>query len=387
MQPTLVIGETQYAVDDLRAWDTRHAPKYTEQVSGALQFCADWLSGVDKFALTTSGSTGEPKPIVVRRGQMESSALATAKALGLGERDCALICLPTRYIAGRMMLVRGLVLGMRMVVVEPAADPFAGLPIASQFDFTALVPLQLQTLLDTGLVAQSDSCFPENTEEAFRYRRRLDHMKAILVGGGPVSPALAASIRLLAAPVYHTYGMTETATHVALRRLNGPNASPAFTPLPGVVLRVDERGCLAICAPMTAGAWLQTNDVVDLHTDGSFVWLGRWDNVINSGGVKVSVEAVERVIEQIAAEQRELGLAQRRLFVAGLPHDRLGQEVVLIIEGAPLSADQETQLRWVLEQSLVRYHAPRRVLYAERFPMLATGKVDRRTILAALAGR
>jgi len=391
MAAALVVEGIRYRMSDLPAWETGDAlagglpSVVTEQAVDVSRFCRDWLSGVGEFVVQTSGSTGAPKPIVLTRAQMEASANATGAALGLNAGDRALVCLATRYIAGRMMLVRGLVLNLEMVVVAPAADPLIGFASDERFDFAAFVPLQLQTLLDTALTADSDSCFPEDTARAYRYRRILDGMKAILVGGGPVSPTLEAAIRRLAAPVYHTYGMTETATHVALRRLNGLGASTAFRPLPGVALRVDDRVCLAICAPMTADVWIQTNDVVDLQADGSFVWLGRWDNVINSGGVKVSVEAVEKVIEQVAADQRELGLVQRRLFVAGLTHERLGQEVVLIVEGGALSADQEEQLHWTLGQALERYHAPRRILYYPHFPVLPTGKIDRRTIIAGVA--
>ena len=134
-------------------------------------------------------------------------------------------------------------------------------------------------------------------------------------------------------PVYHTYGMTETATHVALRRMNGPDATGRFAPLPGVAIGADARGCLHVTGPMTGGAMIQTNDLVEIHRDGSFAWLGRWDNVINSGGVKVQVEQVEAAAAQVAADQPELGLARRRFFVAGLPDERLGQEVVMLVEG------------------------------------------------------
>jgi O-succinylbenzoic acid--CoA ligase len=280
-----------------------------------------------------------------------------------------------------MMLVRGLVLGMPMTVVEPAADPLAALPTDVAFEFAAFVPLQLQTLLDLALVASSDSCFPEDTARSFRIRRILEGMKAILVGGAAISTTLAAQIRQLRAPVYHTYGMTETVTHIALKRLNGPAESQAFVVLPGITIGVDERDCLYIEGPMTAGARVQTNDLVELRGSHEFVWLGRIDNVINSGGVKVQVEVVEEAVEQLAAQQPELGLAGRRLFVGGVPDPRLGEAVTLIVEGAPLTADAEEQLRWSLSQVLPRYHAPRQVRYVARFTETPTGKIDRRSTL------
>jgi O-succinylbenzoic acid--CoA ligase len=272
----------------------------------------------------------------------------------------ALICLPTRYIAGRMMLVRGLVLGLTMVLVEPSANPLADLPDGLRIDFSAMIPLQLQTILDHS--AQNPS------QEAIG---QLNQLHALLLGGGPVSASLEALLQELQAPVYHTYGMTESATHIALRRLNGRQKSAAFVPLPGVQLTVDERGCLNICSAVTNGQVLQTNDIVDLRPDGSFVWLGRWDNVINSGGVKVQVEKVERAVEQG-------NLGKRRFFVGALPDRRLGETVTLFIEGAALDDEQEQNLLAHLRTQLDKYELPRRIVYLPGFVETPTGKIDRR---------
>lgn len=370
------------SVEEIAACDA--APAAGEQINAVCAFSRAWLRGDDAFTVQTSGSTGAPRPIQLRRRQMIASARATGAALGLTAGMTALVCLPVQYIAGRMMLVRGFELGLDLVVIEPSADPLAELPEGIAVDFAAFVPLQMQALLDQALVAHNDACFPDDTTHSSRYRQRLDAMHAILVGGGPLTPALEMQIRQLSAPAYHTYGMTETATHVALRRLNGPDASPAFVPLPGVVTGVDARGCLHLCGPMTDDVEVQTNDLVELQPDGAFIWLGRWDNVINSGGVKVYVESVEAALAAIAADQPELGLARRRYFVAGLPDERLGQVVTLVIEGAALREDQAQQLRWAASQALPRYHAPRQVLYASHFAETPTGKIDRTATLAEM---
>ncbi len=377
------LGAVRYCADEIRAGAWRAGPGLSDNACAALDFMQAWLCGGAAFEVRTSGSTGAPKPIWLTREQMEASARATGAALGLAPHHVALVALPAHYIAGRMMLVRGCVLDLDMCLVEPAGDPFAGLADDAQIDFAAFVPLQLQSLLDIALIASSDSCFPEETARSLRYRRLLDGMAAILVGGGPVSATLEARIGQLAAPVYHTYGMTETATHVALRRMNGSSADGRFVPLPGVVLGSDARGCLHIRGPMTGGATVQTNDQVEIYPDGTFVWLGRWDNVINSGGVKVQVEQVEAAAARVAAEQPELGLARRRFFVAGLPDDRLGQEVVMVVEGLPLDDDPEVHLLRALGQKLPRYHAPRRLLYLPAFADTATGKIDRRQSMAS----
>ena len=380
------VGGTRYSADEIRAGVWESAPAVNDNTRAALAFTQAWLRGDDTFEVLTSGSTGDPKPISLTRQQMEASARATGAALGLAPGQVALVALPAHYIAGRMMLVRGCALDLDMILVEPAGDPFASLVDGVSLDFAAFVPLQIQALLDVALIASSDSCFPEDTARAFRYRRLLDGMTAILVGGGPVGATLETQIAQLVAPVYHTYGMTETATHVALRRMNGPAATGRFEPLPGVAIGIDARGCLHVRGPMTGGDLVQTNDLVEIHPDGSFAWLGRWDNVINSGGVKVQVEQVEAAATQVAAEQPELGLARRRFFVAGLADERLGQEVVIVIEGPALDADQEMQLLWSLGQELPRYHAPRRLHYLPAFTETSTGKIDRNRSLAQLAG-
>ena len=373
MTTSLTIGARTYDLTDLLVWQDDHV-SLSDNQRAALVFCRRWLNGEAEFVVHTSGSTGAPKPISLTRAQMEASARATGQALGLATGMSALICLPVRYIAGQMMLVRGLVLGLAMTLVEPAGDPLASLPGDARFDFMAVVPLQLQTLLDG----------PPG------YLKRLNGMQAILVGGAPVSAALEQQAQALRGPVYHTYGMTETATHVALRRLNGPAASQHFHPLPGVEIAVDERGCLRAKGPMTLDQWLQTNDLVELAPaslqpatcnlpPATFRWLGRWDNVINSGGVKVQMEAVEAAVEEAWLA---LGLAERRRFVTGLPDPRLGEAVTLVIEGEPLAADEERLLLAETRRRLKRFQQPRRVLYRAQLNETATGKIDRRASLS-----
>ncbi len=387
MATTLTIHSQTLSQRDLLA-GSMDPSSLSDNTAAALDFCRRWLSGQAKFTVHTSGSTGAPKPITLRREQMLASAQATGQALGLRAGMRALVCLPVRYIAGQMMLARGLALGLAMTLVDPAGDPLASLPADVGFDFTAVVPLQLQTLLDG----------PAS------YRKRLDAMRAILVGGAPISMALEQRAQALAAPVYHTYGMTETATHIALRRLNSPDASPWFHPLPGVEIGVDERNCLRIKAPMTLDHWLQTNDLVELapatgrcggvppatyHLQpatcnlqpSTFRWLGRQDNVINSGGVKVQVELVEAAAGEAWLA---LGLEDRRCFVAGQPDGRLGQAVALVVEGEPLPAAQEAGLRAALAQALPPYHAPRRIIYVARFTETSTRKIDRQASLASV---
>jgi O-succinylbenzoic acid--CoA ligase len=331
----------------------------------ARDFCRAWQSRQDRFILHTSGSTGTPKPIELTRSQMKASAHLTGQTLGLQPGDTTLVCLNIRYIAGVMMLVRGLELGLPMTIVEPVSNPLL-LPETEDksFAFTALVPLQLQTILT------------ETPEK----KAVLDDMKAILVGGAATSPALEALIQPITAPVYATYGMTETVSHIALRRLNGPDASDIFTALTGVDLGVDERQCLHITSAATNFERIQTNDVVDLIDPMQFRLLGRADSVINSGGVKVQPEVIERLIQSTLVDA---GLAPR-LFVAGLPDERLGQRVVLVLETVSLTDAQWAACQQAVRDVLGGYSVPKAWYTVSAFTETATGKIDRRTTISQI---
>ena len=329
-------------------------PDYERAV---LHFCRQWLAGQELFSLTTSGSTGRPQPITLTRRQMIASAHATGRALGLKAGDSALVCLSTQYIAGMMTLVRGFELGLELTIVKPAGNPLPPFPDEARFDFCAFVPLQLRQIL----------------AETPGKKGILDGMKAILVGGAPVGPELEEQIQRITAPVYHTYGMTETVTHVALKRLNGSERSDYFAPLPGVELGLDRRGCLTVRAEMTNNQTVYTNDLAELRPDGTFTWLGRIDNVINSGGVKVQIEKVEAAL----AEQLRTFAPGRRAVVGPLPHPRLGQSVVVIIEGEPLSPAEQAELRLNLQRTLTKYEIPRSFYFLPALPETPTGKIDR----------
>ncbi len=326
-----------------------------------LQFCRRWLGGQESFSINSSGSTGRPKTITLSRSQMQASARLTARALSLQAGDKALVCLSVQYIAGMMMLVRGFELGLRLTVINPSNNPLAKFAAETRFDFASFVPLQLQRIL-------SDSP---------RKLAILNHMKAILVGGAPVSLSLQRQLQQVSAPIYHTYGMTETSTHIALRRLNGSRASNAFTPLEGVTVGIDRRGCLTVQSAVTEGETLHTNDLVALNPDGSFVWLGRIDHVINSGGIKVQIEKVEAAVEHLFDHYEDGALARRRFFVGPVDHHQLGQAVVLVVEGEPFSSRTEANIRAALLKALSKYEVPRRFYFLPRLVETPTGKIDR----------
>jgi O-succinylbenzoic acid--CoA ligase len=320
----------------------------------AFYFCKEWLNKKEVFILYTSGSTGQPKPIELTRQQMTASAIATGKALDLNAEDCALVCLNTAYIAGIMMLTRGMVLDMNLILVAPGSSPLRGLKEDVKIDFTAFVPLQLNTVLE------------EDNQKDIRH---LQAMKAILVGGAAVSTELEEKIQLLSSPVYSTYGMTETISHIAIRRLNGIEKQHYYRTLPEVSIGIDERNCLRILSPVTKNEWLQTNDVVEILDKNKFLWLGRADNIINSGGVKIQPEKIEKKLEK---ELLKTGI--KRFFIGALPHIQLGEAITLFIEG---NEKTNPVLLENIKNVCEKFEIPKAVIYLESFPLTPTGKPDK----------
>ncbi|WP_400190197.1 AMP-binding protein [Hymenobacter sp. B81] len=362
---SLQLNGRRYAFADLQQYPAHAGGEINGYEARVLDFCRQWLNGAQEFVLTTSGSTGTPQPINLLRSQLLASARRTVDYLGLGVGHRVLVCLNCEFIGGLMMLVRALEFQMPLTIVEPVADPFALLPPDAAFDFASFVPLQLRAILEGG------------------HAPRLEQMKAILIGGAPLDQGLSRAVQQLQVPLYHTYGMTETCSHVALRRLNGTEASPYYRLLPGLHAEQDERGCLALRGDVTRQELVQTNDLVRFAENDHhlFEWLGRADFVINSGGVKVPAEKVELVLEVALAE---LDLPGRRLFVTGLPDERLGQQVTAVLEGPPLAEADEVRLLELLGQRLSRYEVPRALRYAAQFAQTGSGKLDRRRTLEQL---
>jgi O-succinylbenzoic acid--CoA ligase len=310
---SLLLNGREFRYADIQQYPANSPTDLNGYEARVLDFCRQWLNGAQEFGLRTSGSTGKPQLVQMKRRQLEASARRTGDYFNLGPGDRMLVCLNCEFVGGIMMLVRAFERNMHLTIVEPQADPMVLVP-TENFDFASFVPLQLREVLANG------------------HSARLNRMKAILVGGASVEKSLEKEIQKLKVPVYLTYGMTETASHIALRRLNGPGVSAHYQVLPGIHVGQDERGCLTVRADVTNDQLITTNDRVTLHPDNhTFEWLGRADFVINSGGVKVQAEKVEQVLE---VALMELGLS-RRAFVAGRPDARLGEQVTAFVEGAP----------------------------------------------------
>lgn len=314
-------------------------------------FLKEWNNDSDRVLVHTSGSTGTPKPMWVEKRRMEASARITCDFLGLREGDTALLCMSLDYIAGKMMVVRSLVRNLRLLVVEPCGNPLGVKRFEDGVKFAAMVPMQVWNSLQV----------PEERERL----RRIGHL---IIGGGAIDEALARELRDFPNNVWSTYGMTETLSHIALRRLNGNASSEWYTPFSGVGISQNEDGCLVIDAPQVHDGLLVTNDIVEIReTDGTvqFRVLGRKDNVICSGGIKIQTEEVERTLKP---HVREPFLITKRKDV------KFGEIVVMMVEG---QADRAA-LQHICQQHLPRYWQPRAFVFVDKLPMTETGKPARK---------
>jgi O-succinylbenzoic acid--CoA ligase len=320
----------------------------------AFDFLMLWQAGQDKFALQTSGSTGHPKLISVTRNQLRASAEMTGQALSLYHGTRALVCLNVDYVAGLMMLVRGMELKWELTVVEPSSNPLAGLDAA--FDFIAMVPAQL-----AGCLAHTET------------RVKLNSVGKILLGGAPVSRELEKQINALTVPVYQSYGMTETVSHVAIRRLNGPDAREYYTILPGIFSGVDARGCLWVSGAVSSHETVQTNDLVELLGGNCFRWLGREDHVVNSGGVKIVLDQIDAVVADVL-----LGHELSASFFSWYePDEILGQKLILIFESGGDHIDTN-ELLAEIRKRVSAYQTPKHVYFASQFVKTPSDKVNKR---------
>lgn len=327
----------------------------SEYEQKVIDFCQKWLAGQSEFTIKTSGSTGEPKPIILTRTQMVASAKLTGKTFGLITGDRALVCLNVEYIAGMMMLVRGMELALKLTIIEPLGNPFAN--IANQyFDFLAFVPLQLQNLLEN-----------EKSIEI------INQAKAIIVGGAAVNEVLENQLQKIKAPVYSTYGMTETVSHIAVKRLNGINKSENFQVLAGVKIGIDGRNCLNIIAEASNNELIQTNDIVEILDENAFKLIGRFDNIINSGGVKIQLEKIEKSIEN------EIKILNpKRFFAYGISDEKLGQKLVLFIEGEGIGSKIKEVFFKNIQAILSKYEVPKEIYFVKNFVETPTGKIDKK---------
>ncbi|MBB4806416.1 O-succinylbenzoic acid--CoA ligase [Chryseobacterium defluvii] len=309
-------------------------------------FLEEWFSDSGSVKVQTSGSTGAPKILDIEKKRMINSAIMTCDFLGLKEGDTALLCLPVEYISGKMMIVRSIERKLRLMIAQPSLKPLENLD--EEIDFCAMTPLQVENSLD-----------------------KIHLVRNLIIGGAAVSENLKKRISGQTTCIYETYGMSETLSHIALKQL-APRQEDDFTAFKNVSLSEDERGCLRIFFPDVNADVLQTNDLVDLKNDNRFRFLGRIDNIINSGGVKIFPEMLEASIKK--------EIPNEAVFL-GVKDEILGQKLILVIEGERSEEIIEKISGISFEKKIYK---PKEILFIERIPRTPNGKVSRRELLGLI---
>ncbi|MGE8513821.1 MAG: AMP-binding protein [Chryseobacterium culicis] len=306
-------------------------------------FLEEWFSEKTEVNVQTSGSTGVPKIFEIEKKKMINSAVMTCNFLGLKEGDSALLCLPVEYISGKMMIVRSIERKLKLKIAEPSLKPVENLD--EEIDFCAMTPLQVENSLE-----------------------KLHLIKNLIIGGAAVSESLKSKIQQMnlspSNRIFETYGMSETLSHIGLKQLM-PEQEDYFTVFENVSISLDDRGCLKIFAPNVNADELQTNDLVDIRNEKQFKFLGRIDNVINSGGAKIFPETLETLVKK--------ELPNEAVFM-GLPDESLGQKLILIIEGNKSDEVIKTVMKIPFDKN---FHKPKEIIFISEIPRTPNGKVNR----------
>ncbi|WP_194852075.1 AMP-binding protein [Nonlabens antarcticus] len=306
------------------------------------EFLLNWMDDFSYHTVFSSGSTGTPKEYRLEKQHMINSARLTGERFNLHAENDILGCLPLSYVAGKLMMVRAIELGLHIDLVAPSKNPLE--KVTKRYDFTALT--------------------------AYQVKHSLDHLyksRKTIIGGGPVDEAMVESLKNRHTRAYHTYGMTETSTHIGVRELY-PNYEEYFTALPGIKVRLNRADCLIIDAPELTKEPVISNDLAVVKTEKTFKILGRTDNVINTGGVKIHPESVENKLSKHL---------DSRFFIASEPEKDLGQQVILFVEG------EETDLNSAFAKAkLDRFEKPRKVIFVKEFAETHTAKIDKKVIIA-----
>ena len=328
-------------------------------------FLSEWNNGSDRVLVHTSGSTGKPKPMRVEKKRMLNSARITCDFLGLKPGDSALLCMSLDYIAGKMVVVRSIERHLHLISVPPSGHPLKD--VDEEITFAAMVPMQVYNTLQV----------PEE-------RERLTHIHHLIIGGGAIDASLEQELQALPGniAIWSTYGMTETLSHIALRRINGDEASEWYQPFDSVHISQTEEGCLVIDAPQVCAETLVTNDIVEIEPyiynkveKLRFRIKGRKDNVICSGGIKIQIEEVETLLKPHL---------EKPFMLAKKKDGKFGEIAVLLTEDEDIKKVEATVRRLLSDESekssdhkKYKYWIPKEFRYVEHLPLTETGKPKR----------
>lgn len=339
----IVFEETNYSLEALNDLQGNYP-----EADRLFHFIKCWINGDSSFQFQTSGSTGVPKVIHVSREQIIASVEATSKFLGLRKTHQGLICLDPNFVASIMMAARCLVNDMDCLLTRPSAAPLKG--INKKIDFASFVPFQVSKMMEDKTIGQ------------------LSNIKNILVGGAPLAQAGFNALADIETSVFVTYGMTETVSHIALMRVKGNYSDAYYEVLPGIQIGQDEEDCLHITGKVTKGKKEQTNDIVEIFETNKFRWLGRRDHVINSGGIKIHPEQLEKSIEAHFSSE---------FMISWQPDPKLGSECILIIEGQTITKEKQNEIENIIRRNFSKYHLPKQIVVLKEFEKTNSGKIKR----------
>ncbi|WP_107038625.1 AMP-binding protein [Brumimicrobium mesophilum] len=320
----------------------------TDNIDDVQNFILAWNDENQSITQLSSGSTGPPKSIKIPKWKMEASAKMTGEFLDLDNCETALLCMSTNFIGGKMMLVRSKLYDLQLYVTNVTRNPLKNL--SHKIDFVAMVPLQVEETLQ------------ENPE-------KLNLIKHLIIGGAPVSDELIEKIKKFKCNAYSTFGMTETVSHIALRNLK--NDDEPYRAIGNTTFSV-ENECLTIDSEELKIKGLKTTDIVDLIDEKSFHWLGRADFVINSGGVKIHPEEVERKIANV--------IGSSDFIISQIEDQKLGSKVVFIGENHLSTA----QLKKTIDLVLTKYERPKAYFFISSLIKTPSGKIDRNKTTAEI---
>ncbi|NND77312.1 MAG: AMP-binding protein [Flavobacteriales bacterium] len=326
------INRITYSENELISYAKESITNCEEWEKEIFESILDWFNEEESIKFQTSGSTGNPKQIFHTKQSICSSSELTAEYFGLNQSSSILLCLPANYVAGKMMIYRALCLNCQLYWTKPISKP----KIDQTYDLVSLVPLQMEKLLED----------PD----------ALSNIRNILIGGAPVRKQLKHKMLNLRARVVESYGMTETLTHVAMKELG----EPYFKGLPSIEFKNGEDG-LKILAPHISNNWLQTNDLVEMHGSDGFELVGRLDDVINSGGLKLHPQKIENKLED---------LIKVPFYISKAYDEVLGERVILNIEGSEKDLDKE-----ILKSALDKYEIPKDIVFVPTFERTFSGKL------------
>lgn len=304
-----------------------------------LDFLEEWNSDSSFVPSKTSGSTGTPKEIQLPKTSMKMSAQMTGKFFGLKPGNTALLCMPVNFIAGKMMIVRAMELKLKLYCVEPKSK--IDLNFAEALDFVPMTPMQVENSFDD-----------------------LSKIRILLIGAAPLSEPLRKRLLEIPTQSFESYGMTETITHIGLKKIS----EEFFSILKGIEIRQDERECLIIQTPYFEEEII-TNDIIEIKDKNQFKWLGRADNVINSGGIKLFPEQIEKKLKPFI---------ETEFIISSLPDETLGQKLILIVEGQ--KNDYSELLEMLPPSTLEKFEKPKAIYFLDKFPRTESGKLQREKI-------